>query len=102
MRSTDGDEYTGFADFQSPQAVDDSNSVNGKFFVELLADFTHFLKRHGIVGLVLKIAGLAAVGFVANKTVESDDGAIEISAHMPCQGFRVDGLLHQFVDVVFS
>ncbi len=80
MWCADGDKDTGVADFEAAQSVDDGYTMNRKLFMEKLANFVHFLQRHGSVGFVFEIAGLAAVGLVADKSIEGDDGAIDVRA----------------------
>src|SRR5580704_3224402 len=55
MGRTDGDEHTGFPDFEAPQSMRNCEEVNRKSFVDLRGDFADFSQRHGFVSFVVKI-----------------------------------------------
>ena len=82
MGSADGDEHAGFADLQAAEAMNDGHAIDGEFLVEQLADFAHFGEGHGFIGFVVEIQGAAAMGLVANETVEGDDGTVGVGAHL--------------------
>jgi hypothetical protein len=91
MRCADGDEDAGFTDFEATEAMNDGEAMNGEFFVDGVANFTHFGNCHGLVSLVFKVEGTAAVGFVADKAVERDDRAVVVCADVAGNRGWVDG-----------
>jgi len=102
MGSADRDEHAGFADFEAAEAMNDHHAVDGKRFVNQLADLAHLLQRHRSVGFVFKVVGRPPVGLVADKAVESNDGPVKISSNKFDQRGSVNRLLHQFKFVVFA
>jgi hypothetical protein len=99
MRSADGDEHAGFADFQAAQAVGDGYAVDGEFFVDGGRDFADFGQGHRLVGFVIEIKSAAAVGLVADASVKSDDGTVAGHADMVDQGGAVDRLANQLEQI---
>ncbi len=101
MRSTDGDEDAGFTDFEATEAMNDREAVDGEFFVDGVANFTHFGNCHGLVGFVFEIESTATVGFVADKSVERDDRAIVVCADVASNRGCVDRSAEKDEEVTF-
>ena len=55
MGGTDGDEHTGFSDFEPPQSMRNGQEVNRKFFVDVRGDFADFSEGHGFVSFIVQI-----------------------------------------------
>ncbi len=102
MRGTDGNKDARLANFQPSEAVHHGDAVNGKFLVNLRANLAHFGQRHGLVGFILKVFRGPAMRFVADETIERDDRAIPLRAHVPYQRCGINGWSHQFVQVAFG
>ena len=100
MGRADGDEHAGFADFETAEAMDDSDAVNGEFFVQQGGDFSHFGKRHRFVSLVVEIKSGAIVGLIADEAIKRDDSAVFGSADVSGEGRHVDGIADQLADVI--
>src|SRR6267143_2102309 len=100
MSRADSDEDASFADFETAEAMDDGDAVNGEFFVQLGGDFSHFGEGHGFVRFIVEIERGAIVGLIADETVEGDDGAIFGSADEADESGHVDGIADQLADVV--
>ncbi len=100
MSRADCDEDAGFADFETAEAMDDGDAVNGKFFVQLGGDFSHFSKGHGFVSFVVEIERRAIVGLIADEAVEGDDGAVFGGADFADESGQVDAVADQLADVV--
>lgn len=100
MRRADGDEDAGFADLQATQAMGDGDTIDGEFVVDGGGDFADFGEGHGFVGFVVEIQRAAAVGLVADATVEGNDGAIVRGADVADQGGGVDGLADEQEKIV--
>ena len=101
MRSADGDENAGLTDIKMTEAVEDGDAVYGVLIVDLRADFAHFGERHGLVGLVFEVTGPATMRFVANESIERDEGAVPIRTDVPDGSVRVDRTTEQFAPVHF-
>jgi hypothetical protein len=97
---TYGNENTGISDFQSPKAMDNGNAINGEFVVHFDGDFRHFGEGHGFVGFILEVESAAAVGIVANTTIEGNDGAVSGLAELLDKRRRFDSLPRER-DLVF-
>ena len=100
MSRADSDEDASFTDFETAEAMDDGNAVNGEFFVQLGRDFSHFGEGHGFVSFVVEIERGAIVGLIADEAVEGDDGAVFGSTDVGDQSGHVDGIADQLADVV--
>ena len=99
VRCADGDEHASLADFQTAKAVNHGHAMDGKFLVELRADFAHFRERHGFVSFVVEVKSWAIVRLVADEAVEGDGRAIFGCADVEGEGGLVNRLAHQPVDV---
>src|SRR6266850_460525 len=100
MSRADSDEDAGFADFETAEAMDDGNAVNGELFVQLGRDFSHFGEGHGFVSFVIEIERGAIVGLIADEAIKGDDGAVFGGADLANEGGHVDGIAYQLADVV--
>ncbi len=95
MGCADGNENTGFANFEAAEAVNDSDAMDGEFLVEQLANLSHLGEGHRLVGFVVEIEGATPVGFVANKPVEGHDGTVLGSADVTNDRVHVDGRMEK-------
>ena len=100
MRGAGGDEDAGFADFETAEAMDNGDAVNGEFFVQFGRNFSHFGEGHGLVSFVVEVERGAIVGLIADKSVEGNDGTVFGGADVADEGGHVDGLANQLADVV--
>lgn len=101
MRCADGDEYAGFANFQTAEAMRDGDAMNCKILVEMGGDFRHFEQRHGFVRFVVKVQCGAVMRLVADKAVERDDGTVLRGTNVTGELRRIQGIAGQLDDVVF-
>jgi len=102
VRSADGDENAGFADFEAAESMDDRDAVDSEFFVELRSNFAHFGECHGFVGFVVKVKCRAMVRLIADETVKCHDGAVTGGANVADESAYVDRLAHQLENVVLE
>ena len=100
MRGANGYEDTGFADFETAEAMNDGDVVNGESFVQLGGDLVHFGEGHGFVSFVVEIESGAIEGLIAHEAVKGDDGAVFGSADVADESGHVDGIADQLADVV--
>ena len=70
--------------------------------VDLRANLAHFGQRHGFVSFIFKVFRGPAMRFVADETIERDDGAILPRAYVPHQRRRINGCSYQFVEIAFG
>src|SRR6266850_396310 len=100
VSGADSDEDARFTDFETAEAMDDGNAVNGEFFVELGRDFSHFGKGHGFVSFVVEIECGPTMRLIADEAIKGDDGAVFGGADLANEGGHVDGIADQLADVV--
>ena len=100
MSCADGNKNAGFADLQTPQSVNNGQTMDREFFMERLADFSHLHERHRFIGLVIKVQGPPAMGFVPNKTIEGDNCPILVGTDFADNRHHVNGGAEQFEAVV--
>jgi len=101
MRCADGNEDAGFANLQAAEAVKNGDTMDGEFLVDGLANLFHFGEGHGLVGFVIEVNGLAAVGLVADEAIEGDNRAILIGPHLTDNGCHFDGRMEEGEEIVF-
>jgi hypothetical protein len=102
VRGTNGDEDAGFADFKAAQAMDDGDTVNGEFSVDLRADFANFQESHGFVGFVIKIEGAAAMGMIANAAIEGYDCSVFVGPDMAHDRGGIDRFSDELEEIVLA
>ena len=100
MRGADGDEDAGLADFEAAKTVRYRDTIDGEFRMDFGGDFFELFQRHGFVGVVVEIERAAAVGIVANASVERDDGTVGIGAHVSNECGGGDGIAAELDEVV--
>ncbi len=101
MRGADSDENTGFADFEAAEAMNDDDTMDSELCVEQLADFFHLGESHGFVRFVIEVQGAATMGFIADKPIEGNDGAILTGTEVANKCRHIDGGVKQGKTVVF-
>lgn len=72
----DHNEDAGFADEESPQAVDQGDVAYSKAFDCLGAEQLHLPRSHVFIGFVVEVYSLAATRVVADDAVEDNDSAV--------------------------
>src|SRR5271157_3141753 len=102
VRRADRNTDACFADVQPSEAMHHGDPVYGKSFVDLRANLAHFGQRHGFVSFIFKVFCGPAVRFVADETIERDDGAILPCAYMPHKRRRIDGRLNKLIKIAFG
>jgi len=102
MRSADGNEDAGFANFEAAEAMDDGDAMDGEFLVEQLANRSHLGEGHRLVGFVVEIKGATAVRFITDKAVEGNNGTILGSADVTNDRVHVDGRREKSEKIVFG
>lgn len=91
VRRADGNEDAGVPDLEAAEAVDDGDTVNGKFRVHLGGDIADLGECHGLVRFVVEVECAASVRLVADAAVEGDNGAVFSGADVADESSRVDG-----------
>jgi len=74
--------------------------MDGKLFMDQLADFFHLGKRHRFVRFVNEVLRASAMGLISDKTIESDDRSILIAADFANCCLQVNRGMQQFKAVV--
>ncbi len=100
MGSADGDEDAGFSNFEAAKAVRYGDAIDGEFLMNAGGDFFQLLQRHGFVRFVVEVERAATVRIVANAAVESNDGAIGISANVVDKRGGIDRVVAELDEVV--
>ena len=96
----DSDEDAGLADFETAEAVRYGNAVDGKVGVDVGGDFAQLRECHRFVRFVVEIERAAAVGVVADASVEGDDGAVGISSNVADERGGIDRVVAELDEVV--
>lgn len=100
MWGTNGDEHAGFADFQAAEAVNDGYAMDAMSLMKLGADFAHLGEGHGFVSFVFEVERGAIMRLVADKAIESDDGAVLRSPDVLDEPRCVDRFANQLKNVM--
>src|SRR2546428_13448554 len=75
VRSADGDNGAGLADFQAAGAMNDADVGDVESLVSLFAEALHLAQSHRLVGFVNEIERAAAFRPFARVTIQRDAGA---------------------------
>ena len=100
MRRAYGDPYTGFANLDTSETVNDGQAMNWKFCADLRTNLAHFSQRHGLVGLVLEAKRALSLKIVAHETIKNHDGAVFRTFQIPEKLAHLDWLVHELKHVI--